>query len=78
MENSKYEAKTHTSYNKSLIESRFKVFLFLFRMGGIPLNMKSVSRLNALYNVSVIVCFILQMFLSVWICLYIDISCHSP
>jgi len=57
MENSKYEAKTHTSYNKSLIESRFKVFLFLFRMGGIPLNMKSVSRLNAVYNVSVIVCF---------------------
>ena len=44
MEHSKYEAKTHTSYNNSLIESRFKVLLFNFRLGGIPLNMKSVSR----------------------------------
>jgi hypothetical protein len=57
MEHSKYEAKTHTSYNNSLTESRFKVLLFLFRMGGIPLHLKSVSRLNAVYNVSVIVCF---------------------
>jgi len=47
MERSKHEAKTPTSYNKSRIESRFKVLLFLFRMGGILLNMKSVSRLNA-------------------------------
>jgi hypothetical protein len=57
MEHSKYEAKTHTSYNKSLTESRFKVLLFLHRMAGIPLNVKSVSRLNAVYNVSIIVCF---------------------
>jgi hypothetical protein len=46
MEHSKYEAKPHTSYDKKFIESRFKVLLFLYRMGGIPLNMKSVSRLN--------------------------------
>jgi len=26
-------------------------------MGGIPLNMKSVSRLNVVHNVSIIVCF---------------------
>jgi ABC-type Co2+ transport system permease subunit len=52
MEHSKYETKTHTSYNNSLIESRFKVFLFLLRMGGIPINMKSVSRINAVYNAS--------------------------
>jgi len=57
MEHSKYEAKPHTSYNNSLIESRFKVFLFLIRIGGIPLNMKPVSRLYVVYNVSLIVCF---------------------
>ena len=57
MDHRKYETKTHTSYNNSHIESRFKVFLFLFRIGGISLNMKPVSRLNAVDNVSVIVCF---------------------
>jgi len=62
MEHSKYEAKTYTSYNNSLIERRFKVFLFLFRMGGIPLYMKSVSKLNAVYNVSLTVCFYITYF----------------
>jgi hypothetical protein len=62
MEHSKYEAKTDTSYNKKFNESRFKVLLFLYRMGGIPLNMKSVSRLNAVYNVSLIVCFYIKNF----------------
>jgi len=57
MEQTKYEAKTHTSYNKRLKESRFKVLLLLYRMGGIPLNIKSVSRINAVYNVSLILCF---------------------
>jgi len=57
MEHSQYEANAHTSYNKGLMESRFKVILFLHRMGGIPLNVKSVSRLNAVYNASIIVCF---------------------
>jgi hypothetical protein len=57
MEHSKYEAKTHTSYNNRLIESCFKVLLLLYRTGGNPLNMKSVSRLNAVYNASIIVCF---------------------
>ena len=71
MENSIYEAKTHTSYNKSLIESRFKVLLLLFRMGGIPLNTKSVSRLNAVYNVSVIVCFYITN-----ICVGVDTFVH--
>ena len=71
MEQSKHEAKTHTSYNKSLIENRFKVFLFLYRMGGIPLNMKSVSRLNAVYNISLIVCFYITN-----ICVGVDTLVH--
>jgi len=57
MERSKYEAKTHTSYNNSRIESRFKVLHFLYRMGGIPLNMKSVSRLYVIYNACLTVSF---------------------
>jgi hypothetical protein len=71
MERSKYEAKTHSSYNKNLHESRFKVLLFLYRIGGIPLNMKSVSRLNAVYNVSVIVCFYITN-----ICVCVDTFVH--
>jgi hypothetical protein len=63
MEHSEYEANDHNSYNKGLIESRFKVLLFLHRMGGIPLNVKSVSRLNAVYNVSLTVCFYITYFL---------------
>jgi len=39
------------------IRALLKVLLFLYRTGGIPLNMKSVSRLNAVYNASIIVCF---------------------
>ena len=56
MEQSKYEATVHTSHNNSFNESRFKVLLFLYLIGGIPFNMKSVSRLNAVYNAIVITC----------------------
>jgi len=71
MERSKYEAKTHASYNNSRIESRFKVLLFLYRMGGIPLNMKSLSRLYLVYNVSLIVCFYFTT-----ICVGVDTVVH--
>jgi hypothetical protein len=71
MEHSKYEAKTHTSYNNKLIEIRFKVLLFLYRLAGIPLNMKSVSRLNTLYNASIIVCFYITYF-----CVGVDTIIH--
>jgi hypothetical protein len=62
MERSKYEAKTHTSYDNSLIESRFKVLLFLYRMGGFPLIVNSASRLNAIYKASLFVCFYITYF----------------
>jgi hypothetical protein len=71
MEHSKYEAKAHTSYNNSLIESRFKVILLLYRIAGIPLNVKSVSRLNAVYNASLIVCFYI-----INICVAMDTFVH--
>jgi hypothetical protein len=71
MEYSKHEEKAHTSYSNSIIENRFKVLLFLYRMGGIPLNKKSVSRLNAVYNVSIIVCFYITT-----ICVGVDTIIH--
>ena len=71
MEHSKYEEKIHTSYNSGLTESRFKVLLFIFRLGGIPLNVKSVSRLNAVYNTTVIVCFYITN-----ICVCVDTFVH--
>jgi len=71
MEHSKYEARSHTSNNNSLAEKRFKFLLFLYRIGGIPLNMKLVSTLNALYNATVIVCFYIT-----YICVSVDLLVH--
>jgi hypothetical protein len=71
MEYSKDEARSHTSNNNSLIENRFKILLFLYRLGGIPLNMKSVSTLNAVYNATVIVCFYIT-----YICVGVDLLVH--
>jgi hypothetical protein len=62
MENTKYEAKTHSWYNNKLHESRFKVLLFLYRMGGFPLKVNSISRLNAVYNAILIVSFYITTF----------------
>jgi len=35
----------------------FKVPLFLMRLGGVPVGMRNVSKLNTLYNVILAVCF---------------------
>jgi len=71
MEHRKYEPRSHSSNNNSLVENRFKVILFLYRIGGIPLNKKSVSTLNALYNATVIVCFYI-----IYICVSVDLLVH--
>jgi hypothetical protein len=71
MQYSKYEAKTHTSYNKSLHEIRFKVLFFLFRIGGITFNMNSASRLTAVYNAIVIACFYITN-----VCICVDAFVH--
>jgi hypothetical protein len=62
MEQSKYKAKTRDSYNNNLHETRFKVLLFLYRMGGFPLKVNSASTLNKIYNAIVIVCFYITNF----------------
>jgi hypothetical protein len=62
MENSKYEAETHTSNNHSLHESRFKVLQLFYRLGGIPVKVKSASRLNAAFNAILIFSFYFTVF----------------
>jgi hypothetical protein len=71
MEHSKYDAKLHTLYNNNLNENRFKELLFILRLAGIPLNKKSVSRVNAVYNATAIVCFYITNF-----CVCVDTFVH--
>ena len=71
MEHGKYKATTSVSQGNNNHEIRFKTLLFLWRLGGIPLHMKSVSRANTLYNVTVIVCFYITN-----LCLGMDTFVH--
>jgi hypothetical protein len=62
MENTKHATNYHVSHrnNKNKNKNyndRFKTLLFSFRLGGHPLMMKSVSRINRVHNVVTAVCF---------------------
>jgi len=41
---------------KGLSRNRFKALIFLIRMAGIPLQMKKVSPIYAVYMITVIIC----------------------
>jgi hypothetical protein len=71
MDHSKYKATIDASHENKNHEIRFKTLLFLWRLGGIPLHMKSVSTVNTVYNVTVIVCFYVTNF-----CLCVDTFVH--
>jgi hypothetical protein len=73
MERDKYEATTHTSHKSSLHEIRFKALLFIYRMGGVPLKVNSVSTLNAVYNASLKVCLYITYF-----CECVNMFIHTP
>jgi hypothetical protein len=60
------KANIDASYN-SLSETRFKVFLFLFRTAGIQLNMKSVSIVNFVCSATLILCYYITI-----ACLFMD------
>jgi hypothetical protein len=47
----------NVSHCGRLHESRFKIFLFIFRLGGLPLKLKRVSEINTVYNATIIACF---------------------
>ena len=49
--------KANASGCSNLHESRFKILLFIFRMSGLPLKLKSVSRIYTVYSATIIVCF---------------------
>jgi hypothetical protein len=57
MERINGSTKANASGCSKLHDSRFRIFLFIFRMGGHPLKSKSVSRINAVYNSTVRVCY---------------------
>jgi len=56
---------------KRLTEIRFSSMIFLFRMAGIPLKMKKVSTIYAVYMMTVIVCSF-----STYIGLFVDVYIH--
>jgi hypothetical protein len=62
---------TDTVSDNIIVKDRFKPFLFLFRFAGIPINMKSTSRVNSIYNAIVIVCFYISS-----TCLLVDSFVH--
>jgi hypothetical protein len=56
MEDINTKTRTDTTRGNNLSEGRFKILLFLIRFAGISVNVKSVSVVNALYNLIVTVC----------------------
>jgi hypothetical protein len=65
MEDVNSKIKTDFATDQKLFESRFKTLLRLLRLGGISINVKSVTVLNSMYNATISVCF------------YTTIMCHS-
>jgi hypothetical protein len=71
MEHINNKMSNGTVSDKNLTESRFKTHLYFLRLVGIPLNKKSVSALNTIYNATIIVCYYITM-----ISLYMDTYVH--
>jgi hypothetical protein len=71
MEHINNKSKADTAGANNLNESRFKTLLLVLRLGGIPLNIKSVSTVNTMYNWTIILCYYITM-----MCLYMDTFVH--
>jgi hypothetical protein len=71
MEHINYKTKLGVSLSNNTHQSRFKKLLFVLRLGGLPLMMKSTSRINTIYNVLIAVCFY-----STALCLFMDTFVH--
>ena len=57
MERINVGSKANASGCNNLYDSRFKIILFIFRLGGVPFNLKSVSRIYTVYSATIILCF---------------------
>lgn len=71
MEHIKTKMTTNVVYSNNITEDRFKSLLFLFRLGGLTLNMKSVSTIRRMYSAFVMVCFYATS-----LCLFMDSFVH--
>jgi hypothetical protein len=67
MEHINNSSKANASGCNNLHDSRFKILLFIFRLSGLPIKLKSVSRINAVYSA-----FILVSFYVTNMCLFMD------
>jgi hypothetical protein len=56
---------------KGLLEIRFGSIIFLFRMAGIPLKLKKISTIYAVYMITVIICTC-----STYIGMFVDVYIH--
>jgi len=57
MEYIQNKSKTEVSCDDGLNQSRFKILLYFLRLGGITLQIKSLSKLNSLYKTVCVVCY---------------------
>jgi hypothetical protein len=57
MERTNDSIKANVSGCNNLHESRFKALFFIFRLGGLPIKLKSVSRINTIYSATIIMCY---------------------
>jgi len=71
MTHSNITVNADTSCDIKPNERRFKTLLSLLRVGGMPINMKSVSRLRTAYNVFIAFCYYYTM-----LCLSVDTFAH--
>jgi hypothetical protein len=71
MERINDSTKADVSGCNNLFESRFKILLFIFRQGGVPLKLKSVSRIYTVYSATIMVCFYITA-----VCLFMDMFVH--
>jgi len=67
MERIKDTTKANASGCNNLHENRFKILLFIFRLGGLPFKLKSGSKINAVYSATLIVCFYITS-----LCIFMD------
>jgi len=67
MERINDSTKANASGCNNLHESRFKILLFVFRLAGLPIKLKSVSRIETVYSAIIIVCYYITT-----LCLFMD------
>jgi energy-converting hydrogenase Eha subunit F len=56
MERINGNTKNNATGCNNLHESRFKILFFIFRLAGLPIKLKPVSRIQTVYSATIIVC----------------------